>query len=676
MYRIALKTFSAAESRVVLGNAGAYNLPPTPGAGYLKTDAGDALRFGSFYVSQPNGGEGANQSAALSFVPAVPQVVPFTAAYTQPSPIALDAETEREPEDALPTESDWELLNGGLTGLGTKAHSVWLPPLEPRIGLDRFGGTEIVSGAVGHGVVSAIPWAVLDLPFQQRQSVLELDLSTPASSALVVGAPRSGKSYALFTLALSASLRLRPRQLQIYGLDFGGGVLSGLDDLPHTAGIARKGESDKQRRILSTVESEMSRREELFRIQGTTSVCAAWEAESAVDRDSFAEILVLVDGWSAARSDIADLDERIGSIAFQGLSLGIHVIVSTSRWMDVRPAVRDALATRLELRIVDPAESMFGRRSAHVIPPECPGRGMAGTGQLIQILAPDFATGVHDDTDDARKYDRAATVREIASAWAIAAPSERAPRVRLLPEALPFADLGGLLASARTRTSAAESLPLPVGIEENKLAPAYLDLAATPLALVFGNSGCGKSTLLKVIATAASATSPATDVRILLVDYRRKLRDVVPAGYRAGIACTEEEIVPMIEQLTSVLKERLANIASSPSPLPRIIVLVDDVDLVVGQAANPLVPLVPLLAHAEEIGLSLVLTRRVSGAARSAFDPVMQRMKDLGAAGIVMDGVKDEGKLVGDLIARPLPPGRAQFFTRDSGTTMWQLAYV
>jgi len=81
-----------------------------------------------------------------------------------------------------------------------------------------------------------------------------------------------------------------------------------------------------------------------------------------------------------------------------------------------------------------------------------------------------------------------------------------------------------------------------------------------------------------------------------------------------------------------------------------------------------------LLAHAAEIGFALVLTRRVSGGARSAFDPVMQRMKDLGAAGIVMDGTKDEGKLVGELVARPLPPGRAQFYTRDAGTTMWQLA--
>src|SRR5699024_2088505 len=52
-YRIALKTFSATESRTVLGVTDAYHLPATPGAGYLKVDAGDPVRFDAAYVSGP-----------------------------------------------------------------------------------------------------------------------------------------------------------------------------------------------------------------------------------------------------------------------------------------------------------------------------------------------------------------------------------------------------------------------------------------------------------------------------------------------------------------------------------------------------------------------------------------------------------------------------------------------
>jgi S-DNA-T family DNA segregation ATPase FtsK/SpoIIIE len=52
-YRICLKTFSASESRAVLGVADAYHLPATPGAAYLKTADGAMTRFHAAYVSRP-----------------------------------------------------------------------------------------------------------------------------------------------------------------------------------------------------------------------------------------------------------------------------------------------------------------------------------------------------------------------------------------------------------------------------------------------------------------------------------------------------------------------------------------------------------------------------------------------------------------------------------------------
>src|SRR5690606_4562772 len=50
-YRIGLRTFSANESRAVLGITDAYHLPSVPGSGYLKSDASDPLRFNASYVS-------------------------------------------------------------------------------------------------------------------------------------------------------------------------------------------------------------------------------------------------------------------------------------------------------------------------------------------------------------------------------------------------------------------------------------------------------------------------------------------------------------------------------------------------------------------------------------------------------------------------------------------------
>src|SRR5439155_10166330 len=53
-YRICLKTFSASESRAVLGVPDAYHLPNSPGAAYLKTSSGELVRFQTAFVSAPH----------------------------------------------------------------------------------------------------------------------------------------------------------------------------------------------------------------------------------------------------------------------------------------------------------------------------------------------------------------------------------------------------------------------------------------------------------------------------------------------------------------------------------------------------------------------------------------------------------------------------------------------
>ena len=56
-YRVGLRTFSAGESRSVLGVPDAYELPPVPGLGYLKPDQSTLLRFKAAYVSGPPSGK-------------------------------------------------------------------------------------------------------------------------------------------------------------------------------------------------------------------------------------------------------------------------------------------------------------------------------------------------------------------------------------------------------------------------------------------------------------------------------------------------------------------------------------------------------------------------------------------------------------------------------------------
>ncbi|MGW2546572.1 type VII secretion protein EccCa, partial [Kitasatospora sp. NPDC001574] len=94
-YRIALRTFSAMESRGVLGVPDAYQLPSQPGNGILRSDIATLTRFKASYVSGPyRSRRGAAQQAA-----AAGQIVPYDTAYVtpnRPAPEPIEPEAREE----------------------------------------------------------------------------------------------------------------------------------------------------------------------------------------------------------------------------------------------------------------------------------------------------------------------------------------------------------------------------------------------------------------------------------------------------------------------------------------------------------------------------------------------------------------------------------------------------
>jgi S-DNA-T family DNA segregation ATPase FtsK/SpoIIIE len=58
------------------------------------------------------------------------------------------------------------------------------------------------------------------------------------------------------------------------------------------------------------------------------------------------------------------------------------------------------------------------------------------------------------------------------------------------------------------------------------------------------------------------------------------------------------------------------------------------------------------------------------------FEPFMQRIKELGAQGVVLSGDSAEGDLLGNVRPRPMPPGRGFFVSRKRGTPLVQLGWM
>jgi S-DNA-T family DNA segregation ATPase FtsK/SpoIIIE len=104
--------------------------------------------------------------------------------------------------------------------------------------------------------------------------------------------------------------------------------------------------------------------------------------------------------------------------------------------------------------------------------------------------------------------------------------------------------------------------------------------------------------------------------------------------------------------------------------------LVDDYDLVAGGSGNPLTALVDYLPQARDIGLHVVVARRSGGAGRAMFDPVIQRLREVGTPGLVLSGDRDEGALLGAVRPSAQPPGRGHLVGRRGDAQLVQLAWL
>lgn len=642
-YRIGLRTFSALESRTVLGVPDAYELPPSPGHGYLKPGTGGLVRFQAGFVSGPCPGEAQPEGPPpVRILPFGTRPVPSPATRAIPSP---------SPGVGPTTPSLLEVLVDRMAAAGPPAHQVWLPPLDQPPLLDDLLGP--VARHPEHGLVTTdpllrnalrVPVAVVDQPFQQRREPLWLALDGAGGHVAIAGGPRSGKSSLLATLICGLALTHTPAQVQVYCLDFGGGQLARLRDLPHVGGVAGRHEPAAVRRTVAELAMLQAERE-----------------RRGGDRtgDGFGEVFLVVDGWATLRAEFEILEAEITALAVRGLSYGIHLVASAARWLEFRPAVRDLFGSRLELRLGDPADSIAGLRAAERVPGDVPGRGITADGLHLLTALPRLA---------GREL-----VAEAAAAWS----GPPAPPVRLLPELVPYSEL------APSPMEGAAALRLPVGLAEADLRPVAVDFAADSHLLVFGDAECGKSSFLRALATSVTRRFPPERARLVLVDYRRSLLGVAGSEHVIGYGTAAGPATELMESVGSYLRERLPGPDVTRQQLrqrswwhgPECFVLVDDYDLISG-GDNPLLPLLPYLAQARDVGLHVVLARRCGGAARAMYEPVLQRLRELAAASVVMSGDPDEGALVGQVRPEPMPPGRGRLVTRGQGVRLIQLAHL
>ncbi|RMI03568.1 type VII secretion protein EccCa [Cellulomonas triticagri] len=677
-YRIGLRTFSAAESRTVLGVPDAYTLPPVPGMGYLKPDTTTMIQFRAAYVSGPPKARRRGAASGATAGTGAARLESFTAAPVLGGAVEAPATTEvAAVADAEETRATFDIAVQRMKGQGPPAHAVWLEPLVVPRTLDELMPDLVVDprlGLVSPGWRSAgtltVPLGTVDRPLEQRRENLTLQLGGAAGHMSIVGAPRTGKSTALRSVVASLALTHTPLEVQFYVLDFGGGTFAPLAALAHVAGVASRAEPDVVRRTVAEVESIIDNRERYFRQQGIDSIetYRTRRAQGTAD-DGYGDVFLLVDGWSTIRTEFDELEPRIQALAGRGLTFGVHLVATAARWMDFRTQVKDVFGTRLELRLGDPMDSEIDRKVAVNVPKERPGRGLAVSKHHVLTALPRV-----DADSDAGTL--GAGVQHLIQAVNAAWQGPAGPKLRLLPDEVA---LDQVRADPR-----ADARRLLLGIDEANLAPVGVDVTEEPHLYAFGDGGSGKSALLRAVASEVRRLHTPQQAQIFAVDFRRSLLGEIPEEYLAGYFTTQEQAAAEIAGLADYLRGRLPGPDVTPEQLrsrswwtgAEVYVIVDDYDLVSTTTGNPLSPLVPLLAQAGDVGLHLVLARRSGGAGRAMYEPVLQALRDLAAPGIVLSGSPDEGALVGGAKPTPSVPGRAQLVTRDEGRQVVHLAWT
>ncbi|WP_240799404.1 type VII secretion protein EccCa [Streptomyces sp. A0958] len=744
-YRIGLRTFSAEESRAALGVPDAYDLPPVPGSGFLKAGTREMTRFKAAYVSGPyraggsGGAEGQDpvgQAAALFGALPVPMSVPEAEAEAVPVPVAAPEGDAPVAPAAPPAAGEVALADTvldvvvrRLEGQGVPAHQVWLPPLDRAPALDRLlpdlatdperGFT--ASGDGGPGAL-AVPLGLVDKPFEQRREVLYRDFSGAAGHMLVVGGPQSGKSTVLRTLIMSFALTHTPREVQFYGLDFGGGALASLTGLPHVGQIASRLDPERVRRTVAEVAGVLRGREELFRARGIGSM-AAYRHERALGErpgEPWGDVFLVIDGWGGFRTEYDELEPVVTDIAARGLGYGVHVVLTAARYLEVRAALKDQLVGRLELRLGDVSDSEFDRKVAAQVPAGMPGRGQVpeglhfmgalpcagpangsdgpdgsdspdgsvradGPDGSVRAAGPDGSVRAAGPDGSVRAAGWDGSVRADGLGDGTGALVERvragwsgpvAPAVRLLPAVLPA-----------ERLPKGDEFPrrgVAIGIAETDLEPVFADFDTDPFFLVFGESESGKTALLRLLVRQIARRHSPEEAKLVVGDYRRGLLGALPEGHLLEYAPTPDALRTHMEALAGVFARRRPPADVTPRQLrerswwtgPRIFVVVDDYDLVATGTGGPLAPLTDCLPFARDAGVRFVVARNSAGASRAMYEPFMQRVKELGAQGVVLSGDPAEGDLIGAVRGRPMPPGRGYFATRRGGNRLVQTGWL
>ncbi len=262
--RIALRVTDATESADVIDAPDAAQISrATPGRGYVRLGHASLIPFQAGRIG------GRRTTATATGRPwAVPAGWAGLGRPEPRRPAARQAEDDALSDEAGDLKVLVEAIRRAAAGLGIAAQSSpWLAPLPGTLLLRDLPAP---GGPPGPGH-APIPFGLIDLPATQRQQAAAIDLDT-FGHLMAAGAPRSGRSQLLRTIAAAIAACCSCADAHLYGLDCGNGALLPLADLPHCGAVVTRTQDERAARLLARLAAELTRRQDLLAAGGFAGI--------------------------------------------------------------------------------------------------------------------------------------------------------------------------------------------------------------------------------------------------------------------------------------------------------------------------------------------------------------------------------------------------------------------
>lgn len=380
-----------------------------------------------------------------------------------------------------------------------------------------------------------------DDPHNQSQLPFSVDFANGGHLA-VCGSVVSGKSTFLQTMLFSLALKYPPDMLNFYILDFSSGMLSSLENLPHTGGIVRENEVEKIAKFFNMVSAIIEERKKA--LSGGN-----FSQYIKVHKNGMPAILIVIDNFASFKEKTDNIyEELLVRLSREGVGYGIFLAITSAGFgmTEIQNRIGDNIRTVVSLEMSDKFKYMDILRTTRVdVTPEpgIKGRGIGFVdGRLLE-----FQTALALKADD--DYRRNSVIAETCECMRLAWKGKSARRIPSIPENPEYGDICQL---NEYRDAVASPALVPYAYKNDDATVYSVDLRLTFCYSVTGKKRTGKSNVLKLL---MAAVSEKKGIKAVVEKNASKLRNLSTAyGYRYLTA--DEDILAFFQEITPTFIER------------------------------------------------------------------------------------------------------------------------